>query len=175
MTPILLFDGDCHVCRIIAHWIERSAKQPSGPPSIIVQAIGQDPAVLHALNPTLDIWAAYADPHVLMPDGSMLRAGYAVAEVFRLLPNTRWFAGIFAIRLFGKRPFQTVLNAGYVVLADIRPLLGCDSCGRPSPWVRPLIWLANQIKALTGRPPKTAVRHFTHVKKTPAKALPLSP
>ena len=156
MTPILLFDGECEVCRRIAQWVEHSAQRQPGPPAITVRPIGQDPAALRALNPNLDIWEAYAAPHVLMPDGTMPRAGDAVAEVFRCLPNTRWFAGIFAIHVFGARPFQIMLNAAYRVLADIRPLLGCESCGGPSPWVRPLLWIVNQAKYLAGRTHKAA-------------------
>jgi len=125
------------------------------------------------LNPDLDIWEAYAAPHVLMPDGSMKRAGYAVAEVFRCLPNTKWFAGIFAIHMFGTQPFQIMLNAAYDVLADIRPLLGCESCGRPRPWVSPLVWLANQAKSLTGCTRKAAaIPHFTSLHKPLARVPP---
>jgi len=175
MTPILLFDGDCNTCRHIARWVENSARRKPGPPSIIVQPIGQDPAALRLLNPDLNIWEAYAAPHVLMPDGSMKRAGYAVAEVFRLLPNTRWLAGIFSVGMFGFQPFQMLLNVAYLILADVRPLLGCESCGRPSPWVKPLIWLVNRVKSLFGGTRKTApVRHFAPLHKSPPPALSAS-
>jgi hypothetical protein len=40
-----------------------------------------------------------------MPDGAMKLGGEAIAEVLRRLPNTEWFAGIFALRLSGHRPF----------------------------------------------------------------------
>jgi predicted DCC family thiol-disulfide oxidoreductase YuxK len=172
VTPILLFDAECHVCRVLAHWVEHSAERQSGPPRIVVQGIGQDPAALRLLNPDLDIWEAYAAPHVLMPDGSMSRAGYAVAEVLRRLPNTRWFAGIFAVRVFGAQPFQCMLNAGYLVLADIRPLLGCESCGRPSPWVKALIWIVDRARSLAGRAQHaTHAAHFTPVPRSaPATA-----
>jgi hypothetical protein len=52
------------------------------------------------------------------------------------LPNCRWFAWSFGLSFFGFRPFQIILNIGYDMLADIRPLLGCESCGIPSPWVK---------------------------------------
>ena len=80
-----------------------------------------------ALNPDLDIWEAYATIHVLMPDGSMKRGGEAVAEVFRALPATKWFTPLFSLSVFGARPFQIVLDGGYTLLADVRPLLGCES------------------------------------------------
>jgi len=162
MTPILLYDGECQVCRTIAHWVEKAAISPSGAPGIVVRAIGQDPAAIRRLNPNLDIWEAYAAPHVLLADGSMKRAGYAVTEVFRCLPGTKWIADILAITVFGTHPFQAVVNAAYVVLADIRPLLGCSSCGRPSGWVRPLLWIVNQVKRLFGGGHTVAAApHFT--------------
>jgi len=71
-----------------------------------------------------------------MPDGSMKLGGEAVAEVLRRLPNCAWFAWTFDIRLAGARPFQSLLDLGYRVLAEMRPILGCESCGIPSPWVK---------------------------------------
>jgi hypothetical protein len=73
--------------------------------------------------------------------------GEAVAETLRSLPNMRWLAGSFNVRLFGRRPFQAMLNGAYTVLADLRPLLGCESCGIPPPWLRPFHWMTQRIKA----------------------------
>jgi predicted DCC family thiol-disulfide oxidoreductase YuxK len=134
--PLLLFNGECAICRRIAHWVEVSARRKPGGPSIVERPIGDDPEALRALNPHLDIWDAYETIHMLMPDGSMKLGGEAVAEVFRNLPNCTWFAWTFAAGVFGIRPTQLVLNVGYEMLADIRPLLGCESCGIPSPWVK---------------------------------------
>jgi predicted DCC family thiol-disulfide oxidoreductase YuxK len=134
--PILLFNGECAVCRVIAHWVESSARREPGGPKIVERRIGDDPEALLAINPKLDIWDAYETIHLVMPDGSMKVGGEAVADVLRSLPNCRWFAWSFDVRLLGFRPFQTILNLGYVILSDIRPLLGCESCGIPSPWVR---------------------------------------
>ena len=153
--PILLFNDECAVCRMIAHWVQKSAEGQVGGSSIIVRPIGNDPLVLRSLNPELDIWDAYANIHLLMPDGSMRTNGEAVAETLRSLPNTRWFAHSFNVRLLGGRPFQVMLNSAYTVLADLRPLLGCESCGIPPPWVRPFHWMAQRI---TG---KFKARHHT--------------
>ncbi len=136
--PVLLFDGECAVCRTIARWVTRSARSPSGEATLVVRPIGDDPAELHALDPHLDIWDAYATIHILLPDGTMKTGGEAVADVVRALPNCRWFAWAFALRFARVRPFQAVLDAGYLVLADVRPLLGCESCGAPAPWVKPM-------------------------------------
>ena len=160
VLPTLLYNDECGVCRRIGHWVQRSAQGKSGEASIIVRPIGDDPEAMRALNPDLDIWDAYETIHLLMPDGSMKLGGEALAEALRNLPNTRWFAGSFAISLFGLRPFQMMLNLAYVILADVRPLFGCESCGTTSVWVRSIKGLIERIKAIFGekRHPST---HFT--------------
>lgn len=127
-----------------------------------------------SLNPDLDIWDAYATIHVLMPDGSM-KLGGDVAEVLRDLPNTKWFAWIFAITIFGFRPFQMILNMAYAILSDVRPLLGCESCGTPSFWLRPIGWMIKWPKAIFGesRHP-SPTPHFTSLSTTGRRPLPAS-
>ncbi len=136
--PILLYDGGCEVCRRIGHWVSASALGNAGRPSIVARPVGDDPAALRSLNARLDIWDAYAVVHVIMPDGSMKTGGEAVAEVLRRLPATRWLAPCLTVTVLGVRPFQMMLNLAYALLDDVRPLLGCDSCGRSRRWVRPL-------------------------------------
>jgi len=91
MKPVLLYDDQCGVCRHIASWVRKMARDPSGSSTITDRPIGNDPKALRELNADLDIWEAYATIHVLMPDGSMKLGGEAVAEVLRRLPETRWF------------------------------------------------------------------------------------
>ncbi len=135
-VPLLLYNGECAVCRAIAGWVARSSQRDPRGLRIAEQPIGDDPAALLALNPDLDIWDAYATVHVLMPDGSMKLGGGAVAEVLRDLPPTRWFSGIFALGIGGFRPAQGALDAGYAILSGIRPVLGCASCGSTNAVVR---------------------------------------
>jgi len=158
--PILLFNDECAVCRRIGNWVKKSALSRSGETSIIVQPIGDDPEALRSLQPDLDIWDAYETIHVLMPDGSMKLGGEAVAEVLRDIPNTKWFASSFAVSIFGFRPFQMVLNLGYAILADVRPLFGCESCGTTSVWVRSIRRLFKWTKAIFGEKSHPSP-HFT--------------
>lgn len=146
IVPILLYDGGCATCSRIARWVKSSANGRAGEAKITVRPVGSDPAELRRLNPALDIWDAYAVSHVIMPDGSMKLGGEAVAEVLRRLPGTKWMASYFAVRIMGIRPFQKVLDMAYLVLDDIRPLFGCESCGRTKPWVRPLAMLTKWAK-----------------------------
>jgi hypothetical protein len=117
--------------------------------------------MLRSLNPDLDIWDAYATIHVLMPDGSMRLGGEAVAEALRNLPNTKWFAWSFATTIFGFRPFQVILNVAYAILADVRPLFGCESCGKPKV-LRPIEWVTKWAKDLLGGSPQPSpTPHFS--------------
>ena len=143
-----------------------------GRDKLIVQPIGDDPDALLALHPDLDIWDAYETIHLLMPDGSMKLGGEAVAEVLRSLPNTKWFAGCFAVSIFGFQPFQLILNMSYAILSDVRPLFGCESCGTPS-WLRPIERITKWAKGIFGRnhhPSPTP--HFTSL--AAKKVRPLS-
>lgn len=160
--PILLFNDECGVCRRIGHWVQKSAQGKSGEPTLLVRPIGDDPEALRSLNPDLDIWEAYATIHLLMPDGSMKLGGEAVAEVLRRLHKTRWFAWSFSVSIFGLRPFQMLLDIAYAILADVRPLFGCESCGEPSVWLRPVRWSIKSMQVAFGasRHPR-ATPHFT--------------
>jgi hypothetical protein len=110
--------------------------------------------------------------HVLIPDGSMKVGGEVVAEVLGDLRNTKWFAWIFAISIFGFRPFQLVLNVTYVILADVRPICGCESRGKPSFWVRPVAPTIKWAKSIFGenRGPSVAA-YFSSLS---ARGTPLS-
>ena len=149
-VPVLLFNDECGVCRSIAHWVQKSAQVKTGETRMIVRPIGEDPEELQSLHPGLDIWDAYATIHLLMPDGSMRLGGEAVAAVLRNLPSTRWFTWMFAIDVFGFRPFQAILNLAYAILAEVRPIFGCESCGTPGPWVRPIRWVVKSVASIFG-------------------------
>ena len=159
--PLLLFNDECGVCRRIAGWVATAGTRHGRAATLDERAIGDDPEALRLLDPDLDIWDAYATIHLLMPDGSVRLGGEAVAEVLRRLPSTRWLARSFAFSVLGWRPFQAVLNVAYTVLADVRPLLGCESCGLPSRWVRPFVaafkWARGFFRP---RPAPLPGRHF---------------
>lgn len=173
--PLLLYDDECGVCRYIAGWVRRSARAPTGPDAVDLQPIGEDPVALHALNPSLSIWDAYDTIHLLMPDGSMRLGGQAIATLLRLLPNTRWYAGIFTLRILGWQPFQQALDLAYAALSAIRPVFGCESCGRLRGWMRPFAWVAARVGVSAAVAPAqgkapAAAAHFTPRK--PGTSLP---
>ena len=168
-TPILLFDDECAVCRRMASWVRGVARSAAGVPTIDVRAIGEDPEALRRLDPTLDIWKVYAKSHLLMPDGSILVAGEAVAEVLRRSPGMAWCAWLFSVHVFKARPFQSLLDLGYVILSDVRPIFGCKSCGAPALWARPFVWIVKTVKRLGGKNAHPAHRpNFTPLAATVA-------
>ena len=156
-TPILLFDDECAVCRHMARWVRAIARAASGEATVDVRPIGEDPEALRRLDPRLDIWQVYARSHLLMPDGSIRVAGEAVAEVFRRSPGMAWWVGLLSVQVFGVRPFQRLLDLGYVILSDVRPIFGCKSCGAPALWARPFAWLVKKATQRTG-----AAAHAVH-------------
>lgn len=157
-TP-LLDDAAC-VCRHFVVSVRMLAVSGSGHTTIIERPTGTDAELLRTMN--LDTWDAYESIHLLMPDGSMKVGREAVAEVFRKMPHARWLAWAFAVDVYGIRPFQLVLNAGYAVLSDVRPIFGCESCSTQSSWLKPMAWTAERAKALTGGPHRVAPAvHFT--------------
>jgi hypothetical protein len=158
--------------------VQKSATATAPEPGIVVRPVGNNPEELLRLNPALDIWDAYAVSHVIMPDGSMKLGGEAVAEVLRSVPGTRRIARCCDISLFGIRPFQKILNLAYHMLDDIRPILGCESCGRPKPWVRPIEWLTKWAKAAGGKGAKPgAPLHFMPLpaQRRPVSGAPIKP
>lgn len=136
--PTLLYNDECAVCSKIVAWVKKSTPMNLGVPEMVVQPIGEDPRALKLIHPGLNIWDAYATIHLVMPDGKIKTGGEAVAEVLRKLPRTRWLAQSFSFRILGQRPFQRILNFAYTLLADVRPIFGCESCGTPKYWVKPL-------------------------------------
>jgi predicted DCC family thiol-disulfide oxidoreductase YuxK len=164
-TPILLFNDECSVCRHVAKWVAKFAVTASGEPTVVEQPIGDDPERLRSLNEGLDIWDAYETIHLLMPDGSMKVGGEACGEVFRRMPRTQWLARSLSIDVWGFRPLQELLNVGYVVLSDVRPAFGCESCGTPPAWLAPIVWTKKQLRAISGDASRVSKSlHFSRTK-----------
>jgi hypothetical protein len=83
------------------------------------------------------------------------------------LRGTRWFAWSFGLSVFGFRPFQVLLNVAYAILAEARPLLGCESCGTPHIWLRPIRWLIDLPKVVFGKNRQPSpTPHFTSLSTT---------
>lgn len=146
--PILLYNDGCQVCRVLSTWVK--AQDAKGKDLIDERPIGHDPEALTALNPNLDIWEVYETIHMIMPDGQVKKGGEAIAEVFKRLPTTSPFAGLFDVSVFGAKPFQRLLDVGYIALDRLRPAIGCESCGGGPVawWAKPVKWTADAVRAV---------------------------
>jgi hypothetical protein len=107
--------------------------------------------------------------HILqvLPDIFVVLEQPAVEHIdcLRHLPGAQWFTGTFAFSVFGFRPFQAILNLAYTILPDLRPLFGCESCGTPSSWMKPIRWVVHSAGAVFGRSrPSSPAPHFTSLR-----------
>jgi len=67
-----------------------------------------------------------------------------------------------------------MLDLSYTILADVRPLFGCESCGTPG-WVKPIKSLIKKTKALVGAGPHPrSIPHFTSLSTKDRRPLPAS-
>lgn len=150
--PILLYNDQCAVCRKISSWVIHNDDPKFGGHQLIDERpIGSDERALKKIDPRLNLWDVYAEIHLIMPDGTIKKGGEAIAEVFRRLPDTHWFAGAFKLGVGDVRPFQAALNQSYKLLDSLRPAIGCESCGSgaPVPWYgKPIEWAVRGYKKI---------------------------
>lgn len=149
--PVLLYNGQCEVCQVLSSWVK--AADLKGEDLIDERPLPNDPAALARIHPGLDIWKAYEEIHVVMPDGRLLKGGEAIAEVLKRLPYTSWMSGVFDLEVFGKKTGVAALHVAYKILDAIRPALGCSSCGGGPVvwWAKPIQWGANLVKWALGK------------------------
>src|SRR5690606_29525155 len=69
--PVLLFNSQCEVCQVLSSWVK--AADLKGDDLIDERPLPNDPAALARIHPGLDIWKAYEEIHVVMPDGRLLK------------------------------------------------------------------------------------------------------
>jgi predicted DCC family thiol-disulfide oxidoreductase YuxK len=83
---VLIFDGECSVCRGAVDWI-RARSNPGG----FELGSGHDEA-LSARFPFLDKSACLSAAHLVLPDGKVVAGEQAAAEVFARLPGYGYLA-----------------------------------------------------------------------------------
>ena len=109
--PILvLWDGECGVCREAAGWLEN--RTPRQPMLVLPYQSAPDPPV----TPELRL-ACAAALHVVLPGGSVLAAGRAVAAIADVLGWRR------LARLMSLPPFSWIVETSYGLIARNRRLL----------------------------------------------------
>lgn len=108
----IFYDGACPLCRREAAVYRRRAPADAAQ-FVDIAAPGFD-AGAHGL----DSRAVNREIHARTRDGRTVTGVDALAEMWRLLPSTRWLA-----RLTTVPGVRQVMQAGYVVFARLRPYL----------------------------------------------------
>jgi predicted DCC family thiol-disulfide oxidoreductase YuxK len=115
---VLIYDGDCPVCRASALWLMRLALE-SGRLEILP---GRSDA-RRARFPQISEEAAAQAMQLVLPDGRVLSGADAVPEILRAIRGLGWMAAFFDLP--GVRPLARRV---YGWIATNRMRL---SCGRP--------------------------------------------
>lgn len=106
--PLVLWDGDCGLCRRSVAWCKRqdARRRLDFMPYQEVPSPPMTPALYEACGKAA---------HVLLPDGGVLRAGRAA--LFVLVQGAGWPVGVFNLP-----PFIWAVELGYWIVATNRTL-----------------------------------------------------
>lgn len=84
--PVLIYDGECPVCRRAVDWIRDRAR----PGAFEFLSCHSDE--LGRRFPRIDRAACKAAAHLVLPGGTVLAGGQAAPEVLSRIPGYRWAA-----------------------------------------------------------------------------------
>ncbi len=119
MTPaVLIYDGDCSMCRASALWLMRRALAGGADQFEILPC--RSP-VRRERYPQITDEACMSAMQLVLPDGRVLSGADAAPEIIRRIPRWRWLAGVFALP--GVRPLS---RRGYAWIARSRMKLSCS-------------------------------------------------
>ena len=116
MSPaVLIYDGDCSMCRASALWLMRRALSGGALEILPCRA-----AVRRTRFPDITDEACLTAMQLVLPDGRVVAGGDAVPELLRRIRGWGWLAGFFALP--GVRP---VARRVYRWIAENRMKLSC--------------------------------------------------
>ncbi|HEV8643295.1 MAG TPA: DUF393 domain-containing protein [Methylomirabilota bacterium] len=121
-SAVLIYDGECSMCRASALWLMRRAL--AGGASELEILPCQSPA-RRARFPQIDDTACLTAMQLVLPDGRVLSGADAVPEILVRIPRWRWLARLFDLP--GVRPLSRRL---YAWVARNRMRISC-AAGRP--------------------------------------------
>ena len=118
---MLIYDGDCPLCRRSKTWIERQAL-----PGMFEYLACQD-AARQERFPGITIEACMAAIHLILPDGRVLVGAEALPEILRRLHGWRRLE-----RLARFGPLKRLSRLVYAKVAENRYFLSCSlgSCSK---------------------------------------------
>jgi predicted DCC family thiol-disulfide oxidoreductase YuxK len=114
---VLIYDGDCPLCRASALWLLRRAE--AGGARDLELLPSRSPARRRRF-PQVSDEACQRAMQLVLPDGRVLAGADAVPEILRRIPRWRWLAGVLAwppVRPLSRRVYRWV--------ADNRMRLSC--------------------------------------------------
>ncbi|MBI4636750.1 MAG: DUF393 domain-containing protein [Candidatus Rokubacteria bacterium] len=117
---VLIYDGECAVCRASALWIMRRALSGGA-----LEILPCRSSVRRARFPQISDEACLTAMQLVLPDGRVLSGADAVPEILRRVRGWGWLARVFALP--GARPAARRL---YAWLAENRMRLHCRTSGR---------------------------------------------
>jgi predicted DCC family thiol-disulfide oxidoreductase YuxK len=112
---VLIYDGDCAMCRASALWLMRRALV-----SDRLEILPCRSAPRRARYPQITDEACMTAMQLVLPDGRVLAGADAVPELLRRLRGWRWVASI-----FGLPPVLPVTRRLYAWVARQRMKLSC--------------------------------------------------
>jgi predicted DCC family thiol-disulfide oxidoreductase YuxK len=117
LPAVLIYDGDCSMCRASALWLMRRAL--AGRASELEILPCRSPA-RHTRFPQVSESACLRAMQLVLPDGRVLAGADAVPEILARIPRWRWLARLFDLP--GVRPLARHV---YAWIADNRMRLSC--------------------------------------------------
>jgi predicted DCC family thiol-disulfide oxidoreductase YuxK len=116
-AAVLIYDGDCALCRASALWLLRRALAGGARD---VEILPCRSAERRARFPQVDEAVCLAAMQLVLPDGRVVSGADAVPELLCRIPRWRWLAALFALP--GFRPLSRRL---YAWIARNRMQLSC--------------------------------------------------
>jgi predicted DCC family thiol-disulfide oxidoreductase YuxK len=120
-TVVLIYDGECSMCRASALWLMRRALAGGARNLEILPC--RSP-VRRERYPFIADETCMVAMQLVLPDGRVLAGADAAPEILRRIPRWRWLAALFALP--GARP---VARRVYAWIARNRMRLSCGLRG----------------------------------------------
>lgn len=119
MEPaVLIYDGDCSMCRASALWLMRRALAGGAQELEILPCRS---SARRARFPEISEAACLTAMQLVLPDGRVLAGADAVPEILRRIPRWRWLRRLFDVP--GVRPLA---RRAYRWIAENRMQLSCS-------------------------------------------------
>lgn len=120
-TPVLIYDGNCSICRGAVDWLRR--RESSG----AVEFLSCHDESLPSRFPFVDRNACLQAAHLVLPDGEILAGEKAAQELFLKIPGYRWVARLMRVpggQLFSRVLYRWFARRRHAIASLFRPAHG---------------------------------------------------